>query len=154
MPVEPELCPCGSRKALNLCCGPFLAGTALPQLPEQLMRSRFAAFRTGLVEYLLETTHPLSRRIDDRTEIEATIRDTVWKGLKILSAPDPDEELGYVEFVAFFGNGPQQLRERSEFHRLQGRWYYVKGRHLPPVPLERNGPCFCGSGNKLKKCCG
>lgn len=152
--TEPALCPCGSRKALSLCCGPFLSGSALPALPEQLMRSRFAAFRTGAVDYLLETTHPSRRRPDDRIEIEATIRDTAWKGLKIVRAEEPDGDLGYVEFVAFFGNGPQQLHERSEFHRDQGRWTYVTGRMLPPIPLERNGGCFCGSGKKLKKCCG
>lgn len=152
--MEPELCPCGSRKAIALCCGPHLDGSVLPELPEALMRSRFSAFRTGVVEYILETTHPAKRRADDREELERVLRDTVWKGLKILSAPEPEEDVGYVEFVAFYGNGPQQLRERSQFHRLDGRWYYVDGRILPALPLERNGACFCGSGKKLKKCCG
>jgi uncharacterized protein YchJ len=51
-------CPCGSGKAYGGCCGPAHANRAPPATPELLLRSRFAAYRLGLVDYLVATTHP------------------------------------------------------------------------------------------------
>jgi SEC-C motif-containing protein len=62
------------------------------------------------------------------------------------------------------------LGERSRFLREDGLWYYVN-RAFPkeeqPEPEDprltqaiknlkvgRNDPCVCGSGKKIKKCCG
>ena len=39
-------------------------------------------------------------------------------------------DVGFVEFVAKFregGHAAQKMKERSEFHRINGRWYYWNG---------------------------
>ena len=48
-----------------------------------------------------------------------------------------------------------ELRERSRFGRVDGRWRYLDGdTAMAPPPSGRNGPCPCGSGEKLKRCHG
>jgi SEC-C motif domain protein len=61
-----------------------------------------------------------------------------------------------VEFIARYrdAQGFGQLREHSTFQYIDGRWFYMGGRHLPPPKLQRNDTCWCGSGKKFKKCCG
>jgi SEC-C motif-containing protein len=143
-------CACGNPAGQDSCCGPYLAGTATPPTPEVLVRSRFSAFRTGNVAHLLRTWHP-SRR-PAALSLEGGPR---WLALRILAAPAPQEERGEVEFCAYHEGTPVgQLHERSRFVREDGIWLYVDGTILPALPLDRNGPCFCGSGRKLKKCCG
>ena len=51
-----ELCPCGSTRAYEDCCGPFHRG-AEPPTPETLMRSRFAAFAKRDFAYVWKTLH-------------------------------------------------------------------------------------------------
>jgi SEC-C motif-containing protein len=51
-------CPCGSGLAYGACCQPAHTGRAPPDTPEKLLRSRFAGYRLGLVDYLVSTTHP------------------------------------------------------------------------------------------------
>ena len=43
----PAPCPCGSGRAFDECCGPFLSGAAAAPTPEALMRSRYAAYALG-----------------------------------------------------------------------------------------------------------
>jgi SEC-C motif-containing protein len=116
------------------------------------MRSRYSAFSTGEVQYLLDT-----QRLDgvSREQLEASVASTRWLGLSVLHSSSAGDE-GEVEFIARYkdAQGLGQLHERSRFRREQGRWLYVGGRHLPPPKPQRNDPCWCGSGKKLKKCCG
>ncbi len=53
-----EGCPCGSGKGFDLCCEPYLAGKALPETAEALMRSRYSAYVRQLIPYLKETLWP------------------------------------------------------------------------------------------------
>jgi SEC-C motif-containing protein len=47
------------------------------------------------------------------------------------------------------------LEEASRFRREAGRWYYLEGRPtLTRLKPGRNEACPCGSGRKLKQCCG
>ena len=154
--MEPEAkCPCGTGKTYGDCCAPFHEGAALPGAPEALMRSRFCAFVTGNVQYLLDTRHPSRRRADDHAVIGETVRDTRWLGLKILAASPVTGDRGEVEFVACYEARPMgQVHERSVFVREDGRWSYLDGRQLPSLVLGRNDDCPCGSGRKFKKCHG
>lgn len=147
----PEQCPCGSGKLFAACCAPFLKKEALPTTPEQLMRSRYTAFYTGNVDYLMATQHPSTRQPDERRLLEGTVNETEWLSLRVLNA-----KANFVEFVAFHRTNDRigQLHERSEFTLQSGRWYYLQGVTLPAIKLERNDPCWCGSGRKLKKCHG
>lgn len=118
------------------------------------MRSRYSAFCLGLVDYLIETTHPSKRQPDEREALNRTIAETQWLGLKIL-AHKQTKDLAEVEFVAFYQDDKiGQLHERSRFSREAGRWYYHDGLFLPPIKLGRNDTCFCGSGKKIKHCHG
>lgn len=119
------------------------------------MRSRYTAFCRGDVDYLIATHHPSKRQGDDRQSLSQTIAMTEWLGLRVLHSGATDD-VGTVEFVAFFNaqGTPSQLHERSEFVRQAGRWYYLQGKLLPPIRIERNDPCWCGSGRKYKKCHG
>lgn len=128
------------------------------------MRSRYSAFCLGKVDYLIATLAPENRQANDTQVLQQTLRQTRWLGLRVLGS---GIEAGYawVEFVAFYQNvanpamslGTQphgQLHERSRFIQKDGCWYYLDGQILPAIKLSRNDPCWCGSGKKLKKCCG
>ncbi|WP_207456235.1 YchJ family protein [Azospirillum sp. SYSU D00513] len=155
-------CPCRSGKALEACCGPYLAGTAAAPTAEALMRSRYSAFATHNIDYLEETLMPETRGDFDRAEVEAWAKNSLWTGLEVRSTENggPDDEEGIVEFQARFTmNGKQQVHhETGSFAKRDGRWFYVDGvlgarpRSTPKV--GRNDPCPCGSGKKYKKCCG
>ncbi len=49
-------CGCGSGAAYAACCGAFHAGTATVMTPEQVLRSRFTAYKYRLPGYLVEST--------------------------------------------------------------------------------------------------
>ncbi|WOC11551.1 hypothetical protein MP11Mi_06240 [Gordonia sp. MP11Mi] len=110
------------------CCGRYLAGEAVPPTAEALMRSRFTAFAVGDEAYLLATWHPDTRPsscpIDPRTR---------WLHLTIADVVDgsPLHPRGIVEFVAVYRDegGRGEVRERSDFARVGGRWFYLSGVH-------------------------
>jgi hypothetical protein len=56
--MEGELCCCGSEKKHDICCGPCLSGQSIPDTPERLMRSRYAAFFHRDIDYLIATRDP------------------------------------------------------------------------------------------------
>jgi len=53
-----KTCPCTSGRAYADCCAPFHRGEREAPTPEALMRSRFAAYARGDVDYLWRTLHP------------------------------------------------------------------------------------------------
>jgi SEC-C motif-containing protein len=110
------------------------------------MRSRYTAYVRGAVDYLVETDSKPS----DRAAIAKRSRETIWRGLEIVSSEPGDTE-SFVEFIARgeVGGTPFMQRERSRFVRKNGRWIYVDA-----VAPGRNDPCPCGSGQKYKRCHG
>ena len=160
-----SLCPCDSKLEYSQCCQPFHLGEAIPQTPEQLMRSRYCAYTLeGLGEYLLATWHPNTRPKNSAKELDKVAQN--WRQLEILKA---DKKQPKVEFVAWYENADSSrwlgLHEVSQFKQEEGRWFYVDGAHKPTrykkpnetnpakEKIGRNDPCFCGSGQKYKKCC-
>lgn len=149
-----NLCPCGSDRLYSECCEPFLRGHALPSSPEELMRSRYTAYSQADMDYIQRTMRGSALRGFNPEETKIWAAQAQWLSLKVISAPQPasDSNLGYVEFIAVFvqrGNR-QVIYERSEFQRIDGRWFYAGGR-TPKV--NRNDECPCGSGKKSKRCC-
>jgi len=141
-PTTPSgACPCGGGALAN-CCGPYIAGTALPPTAEALMRSRYTAYTQRNEDYLRATWHPGTRPQDAILDPDEDLR---WLGLEIKSAlrlrqrkaelPDhPDSDT--VEFVARFkvAGRAHRLHEVSRFLRepdpaLGGtpRWFYLDG---------------------------
>lgn len=150
--MNQEVCYCGNPASFSDCCQPFILSNRFAETPEQLMRSRYSAFCTKQIDYLINTHWPVDHTT--RTQIESTANSTQWLGLKVIDSLIQGHQ-GYVEFVAFFAeNGVQQLHEKSRFEQHQQRWFYVDGEHLPPIKIGRNDLCFCGSQKKYKKCHG
>lgn len=158
-------CYCGSGKPYAECCEPYISGSAVAPTAEALMRSRYAAYAAGAVDYLGDTLHPEHREDWDRDATARWAEQSEWTGLEIRSteAGEASDDVGFVEFVAAFKEAGEDKihHERSRFLKQDGRWYYVDGqlpkpmthRHEAPK-VGRNDPCPCGSGKKYKKCCG
>ena len=150
-------CYCGNQKFYEECCFPFISGSLKPEIPEQLMRSRFSAFCIKDIEYLISTHHPSVRQLNQREILAQTIHETQWLGLKVLEIDKSrmNQGIGYVEFIAFYKSIEEgQLHENSKFIYENGQWYYFDGVLLDPVKISRNEPCWCGSMKKFKKCHG
>jgi len=157
------LCPCGSEKPLDECCGPVLAGHPAAT-PEALMRSRYTAYVLCDVGHLERSLAPESRTDHDRKSAEQWAKSAEWLGLSILATKGggADETTGSVEFVARYRQDGQvhSLHETSDFRREADSWVYVEGKiHQKPVTrttpkVGRNEPCPCRSGKKFKQCCG
>jgi len=101
--------------------------TDQPTTAEELMRSRFAAFRSGDAAWLVATWHPSTR--PDDLDLSGNPR---WRGLQIVDVVDggPADTAGVVEFRATYLDDDGALgvlHERSRFVREDGRWYYVDG---------------------------
>jgi SEC-C motif-containing protein len=142
MPTRPktsEACPCGGP-SLATCCGPYVAGAAVPPTAEALMRSRYTAYTCKNEDYLRVTWHASTRPTEPIIDQNEKIQ---WLGLEIKSAlrlrqrkaelpESPDSDM--VEFVARFriGGRAHRLHEVSRFVREPGtdgalRWFYLDG---------------------------
>jgi len=101
------------------------------------MRSRYAAYAVGAVDYILLSTHPDGphHRADTavwRSEVEAFCSDTTFEGLQVHGAGFEAPGLGWVEFTATLQRGDEDVsfRERSRFRPHNGRWRYLDGRAI------------------------
>jgi len=158
-------CYCGSDKTFETCCQPLLTGAEKAKTAEELMRSRYSAFATGEIDYILSTHDPKTRSQIDRDNTEAWAKQSEWTGLEILEteAGGENDEEGRVDFVAHYSMRGTKVdhRESATFRKENGKWWFVDGVQIsgPPVRREgpkvgRNDPCPCGSGKKYKKCHG
>ena len=154
------LCPCGTAKNFDDCCGPIIGGLPAAK-PETLMRSRYTAFALGSLEHIDRTQTEALRAEADRAEVGNKVDNIEWLGLNVISASECGDD-GRVEFSVRFRRDGQEFggREISIFRRVDGRWLYAAGDlDVKPIPhlsskVGRNDPCSCGSGRKYKKCCG
>lgn len=157
-----DQCPCGSGTGYDACCGALIDGGKPAPSAVALMRSRYAAYVRGDVEYLVATCKD-GTGIDRESTGRWSSRST-WLGLEIhgSSGGCGDDVSGEVDFSAtFVMDGLREVhRERAKFEKIGGRWLYADGevrtstivRQTPKT--GRNDPCPCGSGRKYKKCCG
>jgi SEC-C motif-containing protein len=139
MPPPTTPCPCGSPDFAT-CCAPFIAGAAIPQTAEQLMRSRYTAYTQANEAYLRATWHPST--VPSEAIIDP-VSPPKWLGLEVKSAlrlrqrkanlPESSDS-DTVEFVARYkiGGRAQRLHEVSRFVRETGvdgaaRWFYLDG---------------------------
>lgn len=117
-------CPCGKAESYDACCGRLHRGAAQASTAVELMRSRYAAYAVGDLDYVFRSWHPRTRP-DDLTS-PAHLE---WTGLEILDVVDGgvEDATGVVEFRARFRTpaGADSLHERSTFERRAGRWVYV-----------------------------
>ena len=78
----PTTCPCGGP-SLATCCGPYLAGEAVPPTAEHLMRSRYCAYTLRNEAYLRASWHPSTLPNEPIVEENESIQ---WLGLEVKSA--------------------------------------------------------------------
>ena len=113
------------------CCEPFVSGKAKAPTAEALMRSRFAAYVVGAIDYLVATTLPASRTPDLRAGYQSTHDEIEWIGLEVHSTWQGGEsdKVGKVEFCATYRQGDQtaEHHELSRFRKRGGEWFYVDG---------------------------
>ena len=87
------------------------------------MRSRYSAYVTGHINYLLATWHPSTAPGD------LELSPIKWLGLEVRHT-ESGGDAGLVEFVARLRDSSdraQRLHETSRFVRQDGRWYYIDG---------------------------
>ncbi|NJM53372.1 MAG: hypothetical protein HC846_08245 [Blastocatellia bacterium] len=126
-------CYCSSDRPFADCCQLFLEGKAKPSTAEALMRSRYSAYVTVDVAYLLKTTHPSTRKLHNAETIENWAKSNSWQRLEIISIVDGGEKdkQGIVEFKVFYLDSeskPQIHHERSNFAKELGKWFFVDGK--------------------------
>lgn len=149
------MCPCGTQRAYEDCCGLYHQGVPAPD-PEALMRSRYSAFVLKKNDYLV-ATHWKKKKEDYDFSRED---DIVWHRLDVLKTT-VQKTKATVVFKAFGRDlqGEFCLQEQSEFICDHDLWYYLKG-EAKTLALAlakaqgRNEPCACLSGKKFKQCCG
>jgi SEC-C motif-containing protein len=124
-------CPCGSGRKFKRCCLRLHRG-ATAATPEALMRSRYAAYAVGDVDYIIATTDPNGPQFQaDRStwarSIAAFSAGTRFEKLEIRAVGPIVDERGEVEFFARLSRDGDDVSfvERSVFVRRDGRWMYV-----------------------------
>jgi SEC-C motif-containing protein len=132
--MSTEKCYCGANKSFQNCCEKYLIQKSKPPTAEALMRSRYSAFVTKSVGYLLATQDPESPVAANEESLFASFQNTEWIGLKVISAKQgqPGDKKGTVEFIAYFSQGgvKYEHHEVSEFRKdpKQNMWLYVRPR--------------------------
>lgn len=121
-----HLCPCGSDRPFDDCCGPIIAGQRPAPSAEALMRSRYSAFALGDDAWLLASWHPSTKPDALASEDQAPLK---WIGLSVKRHEQTGADTAIVEFVARYrANGRAgRLHETSNFRCENGEWLYVDG---------------------------
>lgn len=124
--MESKQCFCDTGLLFENCCGLYLHNDQKALTALALMRSRYSAYATHNVAYLLETTYISERKNYSKEEILKWAISNDWKKLEILSFTETT-----VEFKAYFldaGRKPQTHYEFSTFKFENGAWYYLDGK--------------------------
>ena len=89
------------------------------------MRSRYSAYVTGAVDYIIDTTHISSKGNLIRKDVLEWAKSNIWQSLEIIYA-----DIDTVEFKAYFKDqkGKKQVHhERSSFIFENDVWFYLDG---------------------------
>jgi SEC-C motif-containing protein len=127
-----NLCPCGSKTTFDCCCGLYISGEKSPKTPEALMRSRYTAYTQANIPYIQQTMCGPASCGYDPIDAHRWAKQAQWLGLKVINSTLKNKKIGHVEFIARYRLNQQayQIHERSEFHYINDRWYYVSGKML------------------------
>jgi len=127
-------CPCCSGKTYAKCCLPLHEG-AQPDSAVALMRSRFSAYALGLMDYILQTTHPHHKDfyslMGNKAHMIQENSQYSFDCLEILDSWEKENE-AMVTFTAHVTcqHRDCSFTEKSVFMRHQGRWLYRSGEIL------------------------
>ena len=140
-----SICPCSSGKTYCECCKPFHQGQEV-QDAVSLVRARFSAYALGLVDYIIQTTHPAhphyqARRVKWQEDLRRFCSQGQFIKLDILQSKQ-FANTGCVLFTAHLVTQGRDgtFTERSYFEKLHGKWFYRGGNliegHMPHSILE------------------
>jgi len=142
-----NLCPCGSEKETNECCGAIISGRKEALTAEELMRSRYTAFTRADINYLVKTQGPSAglRKEKERKKLKRWAQSVEWLYLSVSKVIDggEDDESGRVIFRAFYIQNEEydNIYEESMFEKINGRWVYIDGIDLN---MENEEKLFAG----------
>jgi SEC-C motif-containing protein len=89
------------------------------------MRSRYCSFVFLQVDYLLETTHPKTRKYYSDAAIRNWAKQLKWVDLIIHEAKDSTVKFNarYIDEKGIL----QEHKEFSTFETANGKWYFLDG---------------------------
>lgn len=153
-----QKCHCCSGKEFQHCCEPLLEHETAAETAEQLMRSRFSAYKCKNYQYIFDTYGEAQQKTLSPALLEDAAKGTYWLALNVVSFTEISTDNAQVEFIATYAENGNlfQMHEVSDFERQQGLWKYTTGQILADtgkIKLSRNAPCPCSSGKKFKQCC-
>lgn len=121
-------CYCGSELGFQECCEKYILGYETAPSALALMKSRYAAYATQNVAYLMKTTQDATRRFYSQDEILKWATENQWKRLEIIHFSET-----IVAFKAHFLDSQKRMQihnEKSVFVKEDGHWFYVEGFEL------------------------
>jgi len=145
------MCFCDRDESFELCCEKYLKNLENPKEPVELMRSRYSAFVTKNIEYLVKTDRKSYSEVE-KEDLKNYCNQVEFKALEIVDYGD-----SFVEFKAYYilNEKLEIQHEKSYFVKQNDSWLYDRGDILESkISIARNDKCLCGSGKKFKKCCG
>ena len=92
-----KVCYCGSSNSYKECCEKFINSSQNASTAEALMRSRYSAYATQAVDYLIATTAVLQRKLLIKSDTLEWSKSNQWVKLDILKATT-----NTVEFKAYY----------------------------------------------------
>ena len=151
-------CLCDSGSKPDDCCVPLIRDGKSALNPLQLMRARYYAHKSGILDFIIRTTLPSKQKDIDPTMLKKWLNSCNWISLGIIRWAETGTNKGFVEFKAsYLQEGVLKVHhELSYFMKIGGLWYYSHGAYTKAVNQQsqsKNSICFCGSGKKFKRYC-
>ncbi len=118
-------CYCGSSLSFDNCCQKYIKGSLKAPTAEALMRSRYSAFASTAIDYLIETTYHSTRKSLKKQELSLWSTSNHWIKLEVLETTEST-----VRFKAYYLDKqlvPHIHHEFSTFIYEEGIWYYENG---------------------------
>ena len=118
MTPSSNVCPCGTTRDFDQCCGPYLSGARSAAVPETLMRARYSAFVKHDLDFIRNSLHPSMRSKHNEESTRDWSQKSEWLGLEIrnVEGGQADQKVGTVEFVAHY----RADGENVEHHEIAG----------------------------------
>lgn len=118
-------CFCGNQKSFENCCQIYINGIDKAPTAAALMRSRYTAFATQAVDYLIATTHSSTRKFHDKSDLLEWSKNNQWLKLEVIEATE--NTVTFKAYYLDFQLNAQIHHEKSTFKNENGSWFYVDG---------------------------
>lgn len=98
------------------------------------MRSRYSAYAVGDLSYIMNTMQGSPVKDFDKEDTAQWLQDVHWEGLTVINHKMKSSTVGFVSFEArySFKGAKQAIIEKSEFRKINDKWFYVGGKPLNP----------------------